>query len=171
MFGCGMLRGIPTDRCHIEARVWGGQDELANLHLLCVLCHEMSEGVDGLRYWRWLKAQHMIRAECWGAARMLSLSNLDAEINEFKIRDVYDLSIAHINKIRRIHSRSKSPRIHRSTWDEPPVISSKKSHYSFLSDARTRPQVRTYNNVTSNELGNQLATGRKLTAASVERMA
>ena len=30
-FACGMLRGVPTDRCHIVARVWGGQDELANL--------------------------------------------------------------------------------------------------------------------------------------------
>jgi hypothetical protein len=100
-----MLRGIPTDRCHIVARVWGGHDELANLHLLCVLYHEMSENLDGLRYWRWLKVQHTIRAECWGAARMLWLNNFEFENIELESRDVWDLSTAYMKKARAVHFR------------------------------------------------------------------
>jgi hypothetical protein len=99
------VRGIPTDRCHIVARVWGGRDEFANLHLLCVLCHEMSENLDGLRYWRWLKNQNMIQAECWGAARVLWLNNFDFENIELEIRDVSDLSISYVKKVRATHFR------------------------------------------------------------------
>lgn len=99
-FACGMLRGVPTDRCHIVARVWGGQDEVANLHLLCPLCHEMSEDLDGLKYWRWLRTQSTIRAECWGAARMLWISNFSGDGIDLELHEVWDLSTAYIRKIR-----------------------------------------------------------------------
>ncbi|CAB4157228.1 HNHc domain containing protein [uncultured Caudovirales phage] len=53
-FACGQ-RGSKEglERCHIRARVSGGEDTVQNLHLLCRYCHFASELFDGSDYWRW----------------------------------------------------------------------------------------------------------------------
>lgn len=78
-FACGMLWDVPTDRSHIVARVWGGQDELSNIHLLCPLCHEVSELHQGMSYWRWLRRQNMFQAVRWGMSRMLWTAGLETD--------------------------------------------------------------------------------------------
>jgi hypothetical protein len=77
-FACGMLWGVPTDRSHIVACVWGGQDELSNIHLLCPLCHELSELHQGISYWRWLRDQDVFKTVRWGAFKMLRAVQFDA---------------------------------------------------------------------------------------------
>jgi hypothetical protein len=74
-----MLWEVPTDRSHIVARVWGGQDELSNIHLLCPLCHEVSEPHEGMNYWRWLRRQNQFEAVRWGMSRMLWTARLKVE--------------------------------------------------------------------------------------------
>ena len=75
-FACGMLWSVATDRSHIVARVWGGQDELSDIHLLCPLCHEMSEMYQGMSYWRWLRRQSQFEAIRWGMSRALWVHGL-----------------------------------------------------------------------------------------------
>lgn len=53
-FACGSSENI--QRCHIDARSVGGNDEVSNLHLLCARCHVESEMLSGERYWIWLKS-------------------------------------------------------------------------------------------------------------------
>lgn len=60
----------------------------------------MSENLDGLKYWRWLRTQSTIRAECWGAARMLWISNFSGVGIDLEPCDVWDLYTAYIRKIR-----------------------------------------------------------------------
>jgi hypothetical protein len=51
--------GRPTSfvqRAHITPLCEGGKDEIANIHLLCVTCHQDSEYLSGERYWKWLAA-------------------------------------------------------------------------------------------------------------------
>jgi hypothetical protein len=55
-------------RAHIVPRWDGGSDRAANLHLLCRICHEISEGYDGLSYWRWFREQTFQTAIQQGAA-------------------------------------------------------------------------------------------------------
>lgn len=74
----GVLWGVPTDRSHIVARVWRGQDELSNIHLLCPLCHELSELYQGISYWRWLRDQDIFKTVRWGAFKMLRTVRFDA---------------------------------------------------------------------------------------------
>jgi hypothetical protein len=49
----------------------GGSDQISNIHLLCPFCHEMSEYLSGLKYWRWFKNQRFAQAVEWGAARTI----------------------------------------------------------------------------------------------------
>lgn len=65
-------------RAHIVARGYqGGSDHPANLHMLCRMCHEMSEGKTGLTYWRWFKWANMSDAIRFGVARRLELAGAD----------------------------------------------------------------------------------------------
>lgn len=57
-FACGWHRRL--ERCHINAKVTGGSDEVSNLHLLCGWCHRLSEGLEGEGYWEWLRAQDQV---------------------------------------------------------------------------------------------------------------
>jgi hypothetical protein len=102
-FACGMLWGVPTDRSHIVSRVWGGQDELSNLHLLCPICHDQSECLQGMSYWRWLKRQHVFKAASRGAAKMLHLHHIDASDLTASIDAVHDLAKAFIRHVRPQH--------------------------------------------------------------------
>lgn len=52
-FACG--RHGKIQRCHIKPKWNGGSDDVKNIHLLCVACHEESESIYGLAYWRWYK--------------------------------------------------------------------------------------------------------------------
>lgn len=55
-FGCQTFSR--TVRAHIVARAYeDGSDHPSNLHLLCRMCHELSEGLSGLAYWRWFRRQ------------------------------------------------------------------------------------------------------------------
>ena len=99
-FACGMLWPVPTDRSHIVARVWGGQDELANIHLLCPLCHEVSELYQGMSYWRWLRRQNPIGAIRWGMSRMLWVARLDAESVALDYGSALVLATAYMHHVR-----------------------------------------------------------------------
>lgn len=51
-FACGMIE--ECERAHILARCDGGDDGVDNLHMLCRVCHKVSEGLSGDGYWLWL---------------------------------------------------------------------------------------------------------------------
>lgn len=65
-FACGIC--APLDRAHIVARSEGGSDRASNLHLLCRMCHELSEALSGISYWRWFRVQSRAAAMHYGAA-------------------------------------------------------------------------------------------------------
>jgi HNH endonuclease len=50
-FACGWAG---STRCHIVPRHKGGSDDVSNLHILCPVCHEQSENLDEVAYWRWI---------------------------------------------------------------------------------------------------------------------
>lgn len=52
-FACGLLVRSGCERSHIKARAIGGLDVVDNLHLLCLVCHKVSEHIQGVAYWRW----------------------------------------------------------------------------------------------------------------------
>lgn len=100
-FACGMLWEVPTDRSHIVARVWGGQDELSNIHLLCPLCHEESELHQGMSYWRWLRRQSAFDAVHWGMSRMLWTAGIAAENVKLDYGSAFVLATAYLRHIRK----------------------------------------------------------------------
>lgn len=53
--GCFACGWAGSTRCHILAHHKGGTETVDNLHILCPVCHEQSENLDGLAYWRWIK--------------------------------------------------------------------------------------------------------------------
>jgi hypothetical protein len=54
-FCCG--RTGPLDRAHIVPLGKGGDNSMANLHMLCRPCHVESEPLQGEAYWRWFLAK------------------------------------------------------------------------------------------------------------------
>jgi len=54
-FACGSYEGAVLERAHIKAKGEGGTDSPDNLHVLCHVCHQDSEGLSGERYFQWLK--------------------------------------------------------------------------------------------------------------------
>lgn len=58
-------------RAHILAKVWGGTEDVWNYHLLCSICHKISEGRLGVYYWRWLKWQTSHDATLMEAAEQI----------------------------------------------------------------------------------------------------
>lgn len=50
------------DRCHIISRWQGGNDECANLVLLCRTCHQQSENIPTDTFWIWMKS---MRRDKW----------------------------------------------------------------------------------------------------------
>lgn len=100
-FACGMVWPVPTDRSHIVSRVWGGQDELANIHLLCPLCHEISELYQGMSYWRWLRRQNQREAIRWGMSQMLWIAGFDAESVTLDYGPALILATAYLHHVRR----------------------------------------------------------------------
>lgn len=52
-WACGMSKTYTLERAHILPRVYGGTDDVSNLHMLCGLCHKMSEDLYGKEYWDW----------------------------------------------------------------------------------------------------------------------
>jgi hypothetical protein len=52
-WACGMVSEQSLERAHILPRNIGGTDDVANLHMLCVLCHKISEDAWGKQYWNW----------------------------------------------------------------------------------------------------------------------
>lgn len=101
-FACGMLWGPRTDRAHILARVYGGSDEPRNLHLLCRLCHEMSEGFEGLAYWRWFKRQRGVDAAIWGASRTVWRLFGERETFRMELGQVFELAYQHLRHVKRL---------------------------------------------------------------------
>lgn len=57
-FACGRMGKI--QRCHIKPRCEGGDDHVKNIHLLCVSCHQESEFLSGLSYWRWYRHKRYV---------------------------------------------------------------------------------------------------------------
>ena len=57
---CGFYHyhGKELDRAHIVARVYGGSDDVSNIHLLCRNCHIESELFNEEYYWKWFKAKN-----------------------------------------------------------------------------------------------------------------
>ena len=57
---CGFYNyhGKRLDRAHIVARVYGGSDDVSNIHLLCRNCHIESEVLNEEYYWKWFKAKN-----------------------------------------------------------------------------------------------------------------
>ena len=53
-FACGFDHGGVV-RAHIKARCHGGNYHPSNMHLLCQMCHEASEYVEGDKYFEWLR--------------------------------------------------------------------------------------------------------------------
>lgn len=51
-----------TQRCHIKPRHEGGEDDITNIHLLCVPCHLESELLSGDIYWDWFKQKGHINS-------------------------------------------------------------------------------------------------------------
>lgn len=92
---------VPTDRSHIVSLVWGGQDELSNIHLLCPLCHEISELHQGMSYWWWLRRQNQIKAIQWGMSRMLWVAGLDDESITLDYGSALILATAYMHHVRR----------------------------------------------------------------------
>jgi hypothetical protein len=61
-FACTRV-GIPIQRCHIIPVCKGGSNHVANLHMLCRVCHEDSEHlVTVASYWPWLIERTMVDA-------------------------------------------------------------------------------------------------------------
>ena len=56
-FGCGS--NLNLQRCHIKAKVNGGDDSHSNLHILCSPCHLESESIEGSIYWDWLSYKYL----------------------------------------------------------------------------------------------------------------
>ena len=54
-WACGMIYEGGLERAHIQARCNGGADTVENLHLLCSVCHKVSEYLEGDDYWKWLE--------------------------------------------------------------------------------------------------------------------
>ena len=59
-FACGFLSGteqkpIPLHRAHILALCDGGSNDVSNIHVLCINCHESSEFINGDEYFFWFK--------------------------------------------------------------------------------------------------------------------
>ena len=57
-FMCGWEapKGLNLERAHILPRCEGGSDELSNLHLLCHVCHRLTEYlVPRDRYWKFFR--------------------------------------------------------------------------------------------------------------------
>jgi len=50
-FQCGFKHTLY--RCHITARCNGGSDEVWNIHLLCEICHRISEFKEDYEYDEW----------------------------------------------------------------------------------------------------------------------
>lgn len=74
-FACGDFRNI--QRCHIVPLVYGGENEVENLHLLCVGCHADSEG--NKYYWNWLTYMrtHEWKFECEWCVKILEMNGVD----------------------------------------------------------------------------------------------
>lgn len=53
-FNCGDAKVL--DRAHIMPLALGGDNTAANLHMLCRVCHTVSERFSGEAYWRWFLA-------------------------------------------------------------------------------------------------------------------
>jgi len=51
-FACGFDYEY-IEKAHIHALGFGGKDELDNIHMLCKCCHEASELLRGVLYWKW----------------------------------------------------------------------------------------------------------------------
>lgn len=55
-WGCGYLSEHgPLEMAHIIPRNRGGSDNPSNIHMLCRLCHLMSEHLEGKQYYDWFK--------------------------------------------------------------------------------------------------------------------
>lgn len=52
-WGCGYCGRGSLERAHILPRMLGGSDDVANLHMLCAVCHKISEDLWGKEYWDW----------------------------------------------------------------------------------------------------------------------
>ena len=74
-FAFGRLGKI--QRCHIKARCNGGTDDVKNIHLLCVACHDESETLCGLSYWRWYRHKRYV------------------EFDEIMQKEIYRFKITH----------------------------------------------------------------------------
>jgi 5-methylcytosine-specific restriction endonuclease McrA len=90
-FACGKFRILA--RAHIVGRYFGGGDEACNLHLLCRVCHGMSEPLEGLPYWRWFKGQAARFATTVAAElRLLQLYSEEIKrLDQFDTEDVIEV--------------------------------------------------------------------------------
>ena len=64
-FACGW--GGRLERCHIIAKHNGGNDNAANLHVLCAACHDESECIEGKEYFAWFNYMREKVSQNWFA--------------------------------------------------------------------------------------------------------
>lgn len=56
-FACGFIPDYARcERAHITAKMNGGPNAVENLHMLCRVCHIVSEYREGDDYWFWLES-------------------------------------------------------------------------------------------------------------------
>lgn len=75
-FACGLKGAV--SRAHILPRWQGGSDDACNLHLLCRMCHELSEGYGAMEYWKWFRRQTRADSIRYGAAKVIGLAGVRA---------------------------------------------------------------------------------------------
>jgi HNH endonuclease len=106
---CGSSGG--TEKAHITARVHGGPDTPANIHMLCSTCHGCSEFIEGERYWDWFVDQNILKTGSIRLAqRGISESKLSrfASDNEEMIRSMFDLLRKKAISVDDVFDRSES---------------------------------------------------------------
>jgi|SRR5581483_678874 len=96
-FACSFAWNVPTQRAHILAKTHGGNDHPGNLHLLCPICHDMSESLYGLDYWRWFRRQTFMEAVRYGTAKMLIREGID--LDSLTIVAMIDLSATYASRL------------------------------------------------------------------------
>lgn len=85
-FACGDSRNLEV--CHIIPRVFGGSDDIDNLHILCKRCHGESEGLK--KYWEWLSFKRQNEWKWWAIHLQELMDKCKIPYPEFIYREEED---------------------------------------------------------------------------------